>query len=102
MLNKDILYNEQCFGHLNVNRMGGQLAPHKALLLLTIMDLVECKMIMLPQIELREALITAFKWNWVRQVPKEARLGAQGPELCAQHNEYRVPTRTLPICRDRP
>ncbi len=79
MLNKDILYNEQCFGHLNVNRMGGQLAPHKALLLLAIMDLVECKMIMLPQIELREALITAFKWNWVRQVPKEARLAIGTP-----------------------
>ena len=70
MLNKDILYYEQCFGHLNVNRMGGQVAPHKPILLLAIMDLVECEIILLPQIELGEALIAAFKWNWVRLVPK--------------------------------
>jgi len=53
--------------------MRGQVAPHKPILLLAIMDLVECEMIMLPQIELGEALIAAFKWNWVRQVPKGAR-----------------------------
>ena len=73
MANKDLAYYEQCFGYLNVNKIAGQIAPHKPILLLAIMDLVECEMIMLPQIELREALIAAFKWNWVRQVPKEAR-----------------------------
>ncbi len=71
MANKDSAYYEQCFGHLNVNRMGGQVAPHKPVLLLAIMDLVECEIIMLPQIELGEALITAFKWNWVRLAPKD-------------------------------
>lgn len=73
MTSKDLAYYEKCFGHLNVNRMGGQVAPHKPILLLAIMDLVECEMIMLPQIELREALIAAFKWNWVRQVQKDYR-----------------------------
>ena len=50
--------------------MRGQEAPHKPLLLLAIMDLVECEVIMLPQIELGEALIAAFKWNWVHLAPK--------------------------------
>ena len=72
MAYKDLSYYEQLFAHLNVNRMGGQVAPHKPLLLLAIMDLVECEIIMLPQIELREALIAAFKWNWARLVPKES------------------------------
>ena len=73
MTSKDLAYYKKLFAHLNVNKMGGQVAPHKPILLLAIMDLVECEMIMLPQIELREALIAAFKWNWVCQVPKEAR-----------------------------
>lgn len=73
MTYKDIAYYEQLFAQLNVNKMGGQVAPHKPILLLAIMDLVECEMIMLPQIELREALIAAFKWNWVRQVQKDIR-----------------------------
>ena len=71
MSNKDLAYYEQCFGHLNVNKMGGQVAPHKPILLLAIMDLVECEVIMLPQIVLDEALIAAFKWNWVRMAPKK-------------------------------
>ena len=73
MENKDLAYYEQLFAHLNVNKMSGQVAPHKPILLLAIMDLVECEMIMLPQVELREALIAAFKWNWVRQVQKDIR-----------------------------
>ena len=73
MKSKDLAYYKKLFALLNVNKMGGQVAPHKPILLLAIMDLVECEMIMLPQIELREALIAAFKWNWVRLVQKDIR-----------------------------
>ena len=73
MANKNLAYYEQLFAHLNVNKMGRQIAPHKPILLLAIMDLVECEMVLLPQIELREALIAAFKWNWVRHVQKDIR-----------------------------
>jgi len=73
MAKKDLAYYKQLFTHLNVNKMGGQVAPHKPILLLAIIDLVECEIIMLPQIELGEALIAAFKWNWVHQVSKKAR-----------------------------
>ena len=71
MANKYLTYYTYLFEHLTVNKMRGQVAPHKPILLLAIMDLVECEMIMLPQIELREALIAAFKWNWVRLAPKD-------------------------------
>ena len=42
------------------------MAPHKPLLLLAVIDLVECGIIRSPQIELSEALITAFKLNETR------------------------------------
>ena len=73
MSNKDLRYYEKQFTHLNVNKIGGQVAPHKPILLLAIMDLVECEIIMLPQIELSEALIAAFKWNWAHHVSQKAR-----------------------------
>lgn len=73
MSNKDLRYYEKQFAYLNVNKIGGQVAPHKPILLLAIMDLVECEIIMLPQIELSEALIAAFKWNWAHHVSKKAR-----------------------------
>ncbi len=60
---KDITYYEYRFSHLSVNKKGGQPAPHKPLLLLAVIDLVECGIIKSPQIELSEALITAFKLN---------------------------------------
>lgn len=63
---KNLLYYEHCFSSLSVNKKDGQLAPHKPLLLLAIMDLVECEVIKSPQIELSEALITAFKLNNLR------------------------------------
>lgn len=44
--------------------MRGLVAPHKPLLLLAIMDLIEDDIIQSPQIELNDALETAFKWNF--------------------------------------
>lgn len=44
--------------------MRGQLAPHKPLLLFSIMDLIEDNVIQSPQIELTDALETAFRWNF--------------------------------------
>ena len=66
MGNKDLAYYERCFGNLSVNKKGGHLAPHKPLLLLAVIDLVDCGIIKSPQIELTEALITAFKLNETR------------------------------------
>ena len=66
MGNKDLAYYERCFESLSVNKKGGQLAPHKPLLLLAVIDLVECGIIKSPEIELGEPLITAFKLNETR------------------------------------
>lgn len=63
---KDLSYYLSCFENLSVNKKGGQLAPHKPLLLLAVIDLVECGIIKSPKIELSEALITAFKLNETR------------------------------------
>ena len=63
---KDLAYYQLCFENLSVNKKGGQLAPHKPLLLLAVIDLVECGIIKSPQIELGEPLITAFKLNDMR------------------------------------
>lgn len=65
-MDKDLTYYENCFSHLSVNKKGGHLAPHKPLLLLAVIDLVDCGIITSPQIELSEALITAFKLNDLR------------------------------------
>ena len=43
--------------------MGGKVAPHKPLLLLSVIDLVATGIIALPCIELSDALIEAFKRN---------------------------------------
>lgn len=63
---KDLAYYQSCFENLSVNKKGGHLAPHKPLLLLAVIDLVECGIIKSQQIELSEALITAFKLNETR------------------------------------
>lgn len=65
-MNKDLAYYQRCFENLSVNKKSGQLAPHKPLLLLAVIDLVECGIIKSPEIELGEALITAFKLNETR------------------------------------
>lgn len=66
MANKSLSHYERCLAQLSVNKEGGQLAPHKPLLLLAVIDLVECGIIRSPQIELSEALLTAFKLNDMR------------------------------------
>ena len=66
METRDLAYYCGCFERLSVNKKGGQLAPHKPLLLLAIMDLVETGIIKAPHIELSEALVTAFKLNELR------------------------------------
>lgn len=65
-MQRDLAYYKSCFDHLSVNKKGGQLAPHKPLLLLSIIDLVDCGIIKSHKIELSEALITAFELNKMR------------------------------------
>ena len=63
MAGKDLKYYGECFGRLNVNRRRGRVAPHKALLLLAVIDLVERGVIKCARIELSDTLVQAFNEN---------------------------------------
>lgn len=54
------------FKHLHTATVKGFKAPHKAVLLLSIMDLVESNTIRYPQIELTDELVSQFKTVWRR------------------------------------
>lgn len=53
---KDINYYIQCFSALNTMKMQGKPAPHKALLLLSVIDLVEQGYITDSNIQLSDIL----------------------------------------------
>lgn len=54
----------QQFEHLSTAKVLGREAPHKAVLLLAIMDLVDNGMISTPKIQLTKELETAFAREW--------------------------------------
>jgi len=62
-VNKNIVYYDYRFRHLSTNKSGDKVAPHKPLLLLSIIDLVESGIITSPIIKLSDALVEAFKRN---------------------------------------
>lgn len=63
MLTKNLSYYEYCFINLVVSRHNGQVAPHKPLLLISVIDLITDGSITSPIIELSDALVEAFKRN---------------------------------------
>lgn len=52
--------------HLHTAKVKVYKAPHKAILLLSIIDLIECEVIRYPQIELTDKLIDKFNFIWKR------------------------------------
>lgn len=56
------------FASLNTAKIAGKNAPHKAVLLLAIMDLVEAGIINSPRIELTERLESSFCRVWKRYI----------------------------------
>ena len=60
---KNFEYYYNCFGNLNTAKMKGNSAPHKPLLLLSVLDLIEQGFITSNLIELSDALINRFKEN---------------------------------------
>ena len=62
-VNKNILYYEFRFSHLSTAKSGSKVAPHKPLLLLSVIDLIEKGIIYSPIIELSDALVDAFERN---------------------------------------
>ena len=60
---KDFDYYYDCFGNLNTAKKMGLSAPHKPLLLLSVLDLIGQDLITTNLIELSDALINRFKEN---------------------------------------
>jgi putative restriction endonuclease len=65
---KDFSYYKKCFSSLHTAKTKGYYAPHKALLLLSIIDLVERGVICSNQIELSDALVATFKLNTAKYI----------------------------------
>lgn len=59
------------FQKLNTSRQNGKEAPHKAILLLSIMDLIEDGTISSPIIEFSKDLEAAFAYNWDKYVEED-------------------------------
>lgn len=56
------------FQNLHVNKRKGKRAPHKAVMLISVMDLIGEGVINTNQIEFSEELESRFKRNWQRYV----------------------------------
>ena len=62
----------EAFSHLHTAKVKRRKAPHKAVLLLAIMDLVESKVIRNPRIELTDGLVRKFNSVWKRYMGKSS------------------------------
>ena len=58
----------QLFQCLNVNKQRGVAAPHKAIMLLSVIDLVEYGVVDSNRIEFSERLEQQFQYNWSRYI----------------------------------
>ena len=62
-------YYIDLLSHMFVNKNKNRIAPHKAVLLLTIIDMVEAGEISSPFIQINDCLIENFKRVWKANVP---------------------------------
>ncbi len=60
------------FSNLHCNKMKGEVAPHKPIMLLSVMDLIEAGFITSNKIEFSEMLEERFKSNWKRYVKTDS------------------------------
>ena len=64
----DAEYYLTCFRSLNTNKSGGGTAPHKPVLLVSLIDLYDSGVLVGDEIELDETLQQTFADNWTRYV----------------------------------
>ena len=60
------------FSNLHRNKLKGEIAPHKPIMLLSVMDLIEAGFITSNKIEFSEMLEERFKSNWKRHVKEDS------------------------------
>lgn len=64
MLNKNLDYYLQLFANLRIDRSHGRPAPHKPILLLSIIELIERRIILANEIELTPEIVSTFMNYW--------------------------------------
>lgn len=62
-MNKDLEYYKDCFSSLNTKKKCGKPAPHKASLMLSVIDLIERGVITNFRVPLSDDLVRQFKRN---------------------------------------
>jgi putative restriction endonuclease len=72
-MEKDLRFYIRKFAKLNVNRNNGVSAPHKPVLLLTVIEMIEQKKIQRNQIHLSPELLATFLKYWSRLVTTDHR-----------------------------
>ena len=65
-------YYIDLLSHMSVNKNKSKTAPHKAVLLLTIIDMVEAEEISSPFIQITDSLIENFRRVWNTYVPSHS------------------------------
>lgn len=65
------------FSIMSVNKRGAYRAPHKPVLLLTVIDLIEMSVITTPLVEPSDVLESQFKKNWGKYVADELPFNCQ-------------------------
>lgn len=65
----DLGYYKYHFSRLHTAKIKGRHAPHKAVLLIAVMRLVERGVINSPEIELSDELVAEFKSVWEEKIP---------------------------------
>lgn len=65
------------FSMMSVNKKGAYRAPHKPILLLTVIDLIEMGVISTPLVESSDVLESQFKKNWGKYVADELPFNCQ-------------------------
>ena len=60
------------FSNLHRNKLKSEIAPHKAIMLLSVMDLIASGVITSNKIEFTETLEERFKSNWKRYVKEDS------------------------------
>ena len=80
----------EAFQHLHTAKVKGHKAPHKAILLLSIIDLIENEVIRYPQIELTDELIDIFNCIWRRYLGESSIFTADitKPYFHMQHEPF--------------
>lgn len=108
-MNTVLEYYIEAFVHLHVAKVKGNKAPHKAILLLSIIDLIESKVIRYPQIELSDELITMFNMIWGRYLGESSIFSKDitKPYFHMQHEQFwklveKYDTEAMLVAEDEP